>query len=170
MAGKSTWTVMVYLAGKNNLGEECVFSLTELKRIGPGKGVKVIAQLDSSIYDGAEIIVQKGEKPGALNHELQAGKVRGALSATGRRLTYFEEILSFIEGSIRTHRAHHYMLILSGHGHGSVGDFLSEGQANKIQGLSIPSLGKLIEKVNKVIAKTSGTPNKQNKLDILGMD
>src|SRR5205807_7561899 len=79
-------------------------------------------------------------------HSFPTRRSSDLLSATGRRLTYFEEILSFIEGSIRTHRAHHYMLILSGHGHGSVGDFLSEGQANKIQGLSIPSLGKLIER------------------------
>src|SRR4051812_48933279 len=26
------WTVMVYLAGQNNLAEECVFSLNEMKR------------------------------------------------------------------------------------------------------------------------------------------
>lgn len=34
MEEKKTWSVMVYLAGDNNLSEECVFALKELKRVG----------------------------------------------------------------------------------------------------------------------------------------
>jgi len=43
---KAAWTVMVYLAGDNNLSEECVFALTEMKKAAPGQRIKVIAQFD----------------------------------------------------------------------------------------------------------------------------
>ena len=43
---KAVWTVMVYLAGDNNLSSECLFALTEMKKAAPGKQIRVIAQFD----------------------------------------------------------------------------------------------------------------------------
>ena len=43
---KAAWTVMVYLAGDNNLSSECLFALTEMKKAAPGKQIRVIAQFD----------------------------------------------------------------------------------------------------------------------------
>ena len=43
---KAVWTVMVYLAGDNNLSEECVFALTEMKKVTPSEKINVIAQFD----------------------------------------------------------------------------------------------------------------------------
>jgi len=43
---KAVWTVMVYLAGDNNLTTECLFALTEMKKARPGKHLNVIAQFD----------------------------------------------------------------------------------------------------------------------------
>jgi len=45
---KAAWTVMVYLAGDNNLTSECMFALTEMKEAVLGKGINVIAQFDPS--------------------------------------------------------------------------------------------------------------------------
>jgi Clostripain family len=45
---KAAWTVMVYLAGDNNLTTECMFALTEMKKAAPGKQINVIAQFDPS--------------------------------------------------------------------------------------------------------------------------
>lgn len=42
----AAWTVMVYLAGDNNLTTECLFALTEMKLAEIGKRVNVIAQFD----------------------------------------------------------------------------------------------------------------------------
>ena len=44
----AAWTVMVYLAGDNNLSTECMFALTEMKRATFGKHLNVIAQFDPS--------------------------------------------------------------------------------------------------------------------------
>jgi|GEM_PF-4626864 len=41
-----TTTVMIYLAGDNNLSEECVYALTELKKARPNSLVRVFAQYD----------------------------------------------------------------------------------------------------------------------------
>lgn len=45
---KAAWTVMVYLAGDNNLTSECMFALTEMKEAVLGKEINVIAQFDPS--------------------------------------------------------------------------------------------------------------------------
>ena len=43
---KAAWTVMVYLAGDNNLSTECLFALTEMKKADPGEHINVLAQFD----------------------------------------------------------------------------------------------------------------------------
>lgn len=43
---KLNWTVMVYLAGDNNLADECVYALTEMKAANVSDRIKVIAQFD----------------------------------------------------------------------------------------------------------------------------
>lgn len=44
----AAWTVMVYLAGDNNLTAECMFALTEMKGAALNKNLNVIAQFDPS--------------------------------------------------------------------------------------------------------------------------
>jgi hypothetical protein len=45
---KAAWTVMVYLAGDNNLTTECMFALTEMKRAALSEELNIIAQFDPS--------------------------------------------------------------------------------------------------------------------------
>ena len=45
---KAAWTVMVYLAGDNNLTTECMFALTEMKGAALSTDMNVIAQFDPS--------------------------------------------------------------------------------------------------------------------------
>src|SRR5690242_11029790 len=40
------WTVMIYLAGDNNLTNECIHQLTEMKEVEDLDGICVLAQLD----------------------------------------------------------------------------------------------------------------------------
>ena len=42
----TAWTIMVYLAGDNNLADECVFALTEMKAATADPRVTVVAQFD----------------------------------------------------------------------------------------------------------------------------
>ncbi|MFN2532917.1 MAG: clostripain-related cysteine peptidase [Pyrinomonadaceae bacterium] len=43
---KAAWTVLVYLAGDNNLSTECLFALTEMKKAAPAPHINVVAQFD----------------------------------------------------------------------------------------------------------------------------
>jgi hypothetical protein len=75
----------------------------------------------------------------------------------------------FIEDSILGSKdAERRMLILSGHGSGAVGDFLT----GDVQGarLTIPSLGKLLYEVKQKVAQKIDLPKDKKLIDILGMD
>ncbi len=66
----------------------------------------------------------------------------------------------FIRQSIDYFPSHHYMVVLSGHGSGALGDFLADTNPDtgaQIQSLSIPSLRRVFEEIGENI-------------DILGMD
>jgi hypothetical protein len=43
---EADWTVMVYLAGDNNLTAECIYALTEMKKVKTGGRINIIAQFD----------------------------------------------------------------------------------------------------------------------------
>src|SRR2546425_5858616 len=40
------WTIMVYMAGDNNLSSECIWALTEMKRAAGSDRINIIAQFD----------------------------------------------------------------------------------------------------------------------------
>jgi len=73
------WTVMVYLAGDNNLTDESVFSLTEMKKVNTDDRIAVVAQLDpkaSSIPSMRFAINRRAPKGGA---QLTPGTGTGTL-------------------------------------------------------------------------------------------
>ena len=45
-SSRPAWTIMVYLAGDNNLADECVFALTEMKAAMIDPSIRVVAQFD----------------------------------------------------------------------------------------------------------------------------
>jgi hypothetical protein len=167
------WTVMVYLAGDNNLGEECVYALTEMQKVVSNNEMAVIAQLDASVLENTRIHIKPNTKPGALNDELKklsnqqaqqnAGKPGGANQGRQQKVRYSDILYEFVEYCIKNFSADHYMLVLSGHSSGTVGAFLSKDVGNETVSLSIIDLGKLIERINKGLFNG-------RKLDILGLD
>ena len=42
---KYAWTIMVYLAGDNNLSDEMIWALKEIYRVGPPPGVAVTMRI-----------------------------------------------------------------------------------------------------------------------------
>src|SRR5438876_172067 len=103
------WTIMVYLAGKNNLAAECIFSITELSRVGPAGNIDCIVQLDSVVYDGTTLVItHKGRpRPGEINEQIKQAQRPNHIIAGMRqaphmgkkkpqqpkpRVSYFDEI------------------------------------------------------------------------------
>ncbi len=75
------WTVMVYMAGDNNLSADCIWALTEMKKLNGVKGLNIIAQFDPS--DGRaktrryEIITRKRPRRGRKMSKDKSGTSPG---------------------------------------------------------------------------------------------
>ena len=174
------WTVMIYLAGDNNLSEECIWSIKEMYRAGLNTDdIALVAQIDSRArrmqhFDiGKDLHALRMETLNAANktYRVVEGNAApkqvlaanppplvsndgrdGFLSSRGHKVAVAkakkagyttaaasvptppdsmatrEALTSFIKRSTTEHPAEHYLLILSGHGAGAVGDsFLVDG-------------------------------------------
>lgn len=65
---KAAWTVMIYLAGDNNLTTECMFALTEMKRATRSEELNIIAQFDPSdpYLPSHRYEINKDDKTGSI--------------------------------------------------------------------------------------------------------
>ena len=104
------WTVMVYLAGDNNLDDAGVIDLKEMKKVGSTDQINVIAQFDRQGKDTAtnRYCLRKG---GTL-----AKDIVGSLGETN---TGDPGVLdAFIQWGVKNYPAGHYLLVIWNHGNG----------------------------------------------------
>lgn len=104
------WTVMVYLAGDNNLDSAGVIDLKEMKKVGSTEQINVIAQFDREGKDIAtnRYYIRKG---GTL-----AKDVVGSLGETNMGDPRVLE--DFIKWGIKNYPAEHYLVVVWNHGNG----------------------------------------------------
>ncbi len=185
---KRDWTIMVYLAGDNNLEEEMVYALKSMFAIGSTNRCKVFALFDTGldpitfdIPERAEIIRQPGfallnaqvqsignEGPVAENLGLLAIKEQlQKKPSAGGVISVQSALEGFIVDSICKAPAHQYMLVLSGHGTGDAGDFLAARK--RFSGLTIPDLKQTLLSVEEVFADEDAA-DVYSRMNILGMD
>ena len=106
---KKPWTVLVYLAGDNNLDQSGTADLLEMKRVGSTAGVNVVAEFDSASGRGAKRYVLR--KGGSLAAD--------AVASLGRLDTGDPEcLLDFVRWGAARYPAERYALILWNHGQG----------------------------------------------------
>jgi Clostripain family len=104
------WTVMVYLAGDNNLDGAGVADLTEMKKVGSNSDVAVVAQFDRS-----------GIKNHTKRYFLRKGGTLAAdaVGDLGETNTGDPKILEdFILWAAGKYPAEHYMAVIWNHGSG----------------------------------------------------
>src|ERR1043165_9478031 len=181
---KKDWNAMFYLAGENNLADECVFALKELRRARPRSKdnrhtiamdeaadarVKVVAQLDAGGLGGDEVryILTR-------NSEDEDGELENAADerVDTTQTNYRGVLRDFISSSIVEKEGHakHYLLVLSGHGNGLISDFLSR-DTDSPDYLSIPKIRWVLQEVKQDVIKEFTKENvKDFKIDILGLD
>ena len=104
------WTVMVYLAGDNNLDSAGVIDLKEMKKVGSTEQINVIAQFDR---EGKSIATNRYyiRKGGTL-----AKDVVGSLGETNMGNPRVLE--DFIKWGIKNYPAEHYLVVVWNHGNG----------------------------------------------------
>src|SRR5262245_54675253 len=122
-----TWTILVYFAGDNNLREDMIWSLKEIeesrkaiRQAGYGEQIKVFSLFDAS---GPAVpidfdTIQRRHPILMLTDEERRKKPKPVEQV---RTT----LRDFIDANIKEPHSDHYMLILSGHGSGAIGDFLT---------------------------------------------
>jgi hypothetical protein len=114
------WTILVYQAGDNNLSEECVFALKEMKKVGTAnrrdseRDVNLIVQFDPAgrgnparVFD-----IKAAGGDGTLEDDIDFEFDREIDSSNPLTL------IKFLAFNIRKFPADHYMVVLSGHGAG----------------------------------------------------
>jgi hypothetical protein len=167
------WTVMLYLSGDNNLSPEMVRALNDIAISGVPNEINLAIQyapvaphvptyryfLDAGTRPNLE------PSPGPLPLPDYQQPVPDAGSAAAP-----ETLSDFIVASLT-----HYplpskrMLVLSGHGGGAIGDFLTDDAARKRQArtLTIPGLRRALQDAEEEL---DGTPEAGRFIQLLGMD
>lgn len=174
------WTVMVYLAGDNNLTSNCITVLQQLEAVKYREDVRVLACFDSNTPwpKGSRYLAINGKwrqndfdldweiyndliMPGARNHDITAPDFCEDREVKGRsmkRTGVAEGLRRFLWWAMDQGKSDHYMLVLYGHGPVVAGKtFLA--RENPISSLRMKDLSELLE------------PHfgKRRKLDILAL-
>ena len=106
----ASWTVMVYLAGDNNLDGAGVVDLMEMKKVGSANGINVVAQFDRAGGKGTtkRYFLRKGTT-------LPADVVKDLGETDSGDPAVLED---FLKWGIKTYPAQHYLAVLWNHGAG----------------------------------------------------
>jgi hypothetical protein len=132
------WTIMLYMAGDNNLSEECVYALTEIKTALPDtpSRLRVIAQFDPS---GVRTETKRYELRSQAKYTLDDDAEKTGWKAHETNTGEPQNLLEFVRWGISQYKADNYMVILVGHGSGTEEDFLvrDENPANSLSILEL---------------------------------
>ncbi len=181
---EAAWTVLVYMAGDNNLTDEMAWGLQELKK----KAAELEARRGRSAKDRINVVAHfdprgsrsrrydfvprsdindpppPADKDGDLHlYESMIYTRRGNGAGNGRAPNPLDAFVS--EQVSGLPRAKRYLLVLSGHGSGAVGDFLND--SDPATSLSIPELARILDAARRAYEQKHGT---KPRIDILGMD
>jgi hypothetical protein len=173
MPVEKEWTVMVILAGDNNLSEEMLFSLREMKLAGANPQVNVIALFDPNepgMPTQRFALNSLAESPpgGMLIDELNSD-IEGFPPVSGEfNAGNPQDIADFIRQGIKLFPARHYMVVLSGHGPGDVDTGFLLTDDNPQDSLDLAELKSVFVLAKKGLV--AGEPGVKDKIDILGMD
>jgi hypothetical protein len=128
---KARFAFAVYLAGDNNLAEEMVWSLQEMREASGDSAVR-------KTIDVAVLFDPPGGKPRRYDFPLSAADFsRPHTEDTEEPAKLLGRLVARMAPGRR-------FLVLSGHGSGAVGDFLNDEKP--AGSLSIPRLGRILEK------------------------
>ena len=181
------WTIMIYMAGDNNLSDDCVNALKTLQSINTKDVIHVIAQFDPADTrvgtrrvvmnrDAKENLKAKAllvpKSPSKLSNDcvvIEEGQIKYGRSAARLEVPLDpsetdtadpKTLFDFISWCTETCKAKRYMLVLAGHAGGIEQGYLLKDE-NPVQSMSLTGLMQVLRAVKDRL---------KIKLDILGMD
>jgi Clostripain family len=190
------WTIMLYLSGDNSLSEDMIRALKDIATEGPPERVAITIQYDPRAPGLPTFVYALGDKVPVQENQELAEKTEAEFGPLPIRQHLKDLVLNensadpkvladFIRWSAKNYQSKYRMLILSGHGSGAVGDFLTDGNAKSGQpgSLTIPRLRRAFELAQggggherrhgesfSEQELTSAGEGRPRLLDVLGMD
>lgn len=169
------WTILIYLSADNNLSEECVYALKQLREYRPsGRGAKakvtVVALLDpvGRGIRARHVLVGKSGQDGNVDEDTLEEDVFGQVEDGEIDMADPLTLKDFLRIGIRLYPAEHYMVVLSGHAAGTHEGFFLRDEERPLS--LIPS--SLPPQLLRGVFTNSGIKAalKGKKIDILGFD
>jgi len=128
-APKKKWTVLCYFAGDCHLEELAARDLLDLEKVGSGKDMNLIAQIDRGLNPSTS---QYGGKPGAVRYYVTKSNNPDMISSPeledlGQRNSVGTMVLKqFLAQGMKDYPADNYLLLFYGHGGGAMGMLTDE--------------------------------------------
>lgn len=107
MAAQAKWTIMVYMAGDNNLSDAGEMDLAEMRRVGSSKDVHVVAEFDRA-----------GDRGTNRYHIKHDGRGEDVVSLGECDSGDPKVLIDFVTWTAKKYPAERYALILWNHGGG----------------------------------------------------
>jgi len=192
------WTIMVYMAGDNNLADEMIAALQQIQSgnledsftlsvlFDPGGPLKIVTRVGQRQSERESGIESKGPVNGRLvlldappfKRVIKKAIPASTISQEGQETTLDtvparrvrDIVQAFVRDTIISNQADHYMLVLGGHGSGAVGDFLASNRSSS--SLNIKDIREILDGVRRDLRKGPFATKevKFNGIDILGLD
>lgn len=109
MSKRAAWTIMIYMAGDNNLSTAGENDLDEMRLVGSNARVQVVVEFDNAGGEGTRRI------------HIQPGGVGEQVETLGETDSGSPDVLfEFISWAAKNYPADHYALVLWNHGNGWV--------------------------------------------------
>ncbi|MEW6128789.1 MAG: clostripain-related cysteine peptidase [Acidobacteriota bacterium] len=168
------WTIMIYMASDNDLGDESIGALKGLFAVGVNANFAVVVQFDPFGKDNSRRYVlstPRGEFALDKDGVLEKSGVKKRVPPTytkkkGALRSYLaQRIREFFDFAIQGCPAENYLLVLAGHGSGAVGEVLML-DTSPLSFLSLTDVRDILKKISPTIKKING----KDKIDILGFD
>src|SRR5438105_3591920 len=116
------WTIMVYMAGDNNLSEDMVTGLIGMEtNLESVNNIALMAYYDTGAPNFPTVIVDftSSKKKNNSNKNFQIlTPPKPKITSLNEEKTSIFSITSFVRKCVNLHPAHNYALIFSGHGDG----------------------------------------------------
>ena len=111
-----TWTIMIYMAGDNNLSDDMIKGLLGMENpFGNRKDISLLARFDSGEPTIQTVYV---DFTGEIKFNRSKEPVQTVIRPINEERTNLASIRKFVEFAYQEHPADNYVLIFSGHGDG----------------------------------------------------
>ncbi len=166
------WTIMIYMAGNNNLSEDMVTGLIGMKKSlpFPKNNVALLAFYDTSAIGVPTVLLDFTETI-AQNPDTAAVSSAPLTQSIGKVKNSTKSISGFVEWCVREkkYEAENYALIFSGHGDGYQPDtFLSDN--NQFGSITLKNLAKTLENLTNPESAGETGWSLGKKFSIIGFD